>query len=413
MDPIDGPDALRDHRRPGLRGSFGTLRSAADDPPHRAAAGAWGRLPAPLERELARAPEDPLARPTRVRRRAEQPRRVLFFGKSKSRSRCTGGLVDALRRNGLEVRWRNLAKLGRWVGQKAARDLVRREFDRWQPDLVFVFFMDLPGELLDEFRERAVVVQWVEEAFPRLADQQIDYVRRVDLACFSDPELLPQLRAEGIEHGCFQMSGFSTRYHFPIRNERLRYDVSFIGGPGADRQRARFLLGMADAFPIDVFGLGWDEFRGRHPQLRIHAPIDNRGYRRVCARSRVVLGMNQFNGDRHYFSNRIWLTLACRGFHLTHHVPGIEDVFRRGQHLDWFSDLDEAVRLCAHYLEDDERRRRIAERGWRYVVTGHQYLHRVAAVLTLLEGRTPQSPFLDRDAQVPRLDLIRGKAASE
>ncbi|MGA1608825.1 MAG: hypothetical protein ACO4CT_17705, partial [Planctomycetota bacterium] len=232
------------------------------------------------------------------------PRRVLFFGKSKSRSRCTGALVDALERNGLEVRWRSIPKLRRWMGRRLALDFVRREFARFRPDIVFVFFMDLPEVLLDEFQGRTTIVQWIEEAFPEFSSRQVEYVRRVDLACFSDPELLPRLQQLGMRHGCFQMSGFSTRFHYPAKRRNPVRDLAFIGGPGVDRQRARFLLELARHWPIDVFGLGWEDYRGVHRNLRIRGRVDNHGYRRICSSSRIVLGMNQFNQDRLYFSNR-------------------------------------------------------------------------------------------------------------
>jgi hypothetical protein len=341
------------------------------------------------------------------------PRRVLFFGKSKSRSRCTGALVDALQRNGLEVRWRSIPKLRRWMGRRLALDFVRREFARFRPDLVFVFFMDLPEVLLDEFQGRTTIVQWIEEAFPEFSSRQVEYVRRVDLACFSDPELLPRLEELGMRHGCFQMSGFSTRYHYPAKQRRPVRDLAFIGGPGVDRQRARFLLELARHWPIDVFGLGWEDYRGVHRNLRIRGRVDNHGYRRICASSRIVLGMNQFNQDRLYFSNRVWLTLACRGFHLTHHVPGIETLFRRGEHLDWFHDLDEAVSQIERYLGDEPARERIAEAGWRLAVGQHQYEHRIASVLDVLAGKiAPGSGVGGWAAGAPRrFGLLRGDRA--
>ena len=76
-------------------------------------------------------------------------RRVLFLGKSMSRTRCTGALVDSLRRHGVEVRWRNLVTLRRWFGAQIANKLVRAEFRSYKPDVVFVFFRDLPQPLRD------------------------------------------------------------------------------------------------------------------------------------------------------------------------------------------------------------------------------------------------------------------------
>ena len=110
------------------------------------------------------------------------PRRVLFFGKSKSRSRCTGALVDALERNGLEVRWRSIPKLRRWMGRRLALDFVRREFARFRPDLVFVFFMDLPEVLLDQFQGRTTLVVAHRVLLPRLVAA---YTAHLDWAPFT------------------------------------------------------------------------------------------------------------------------------------------------------------------------------------------------------------------------------------
>jgi len=51
------------------------------------------------------------------RLRTGEVRRVLFFGKSMARTRCSAALVAALREHGLAVRWRNLATLRRWTGR--------------------------------------------------------------------------------------------------------------------------------------------------------------------------------------------------------------------------------------------------------------------------------------------------------
>ena len=312
----------------------------------------------------------------------EAPERVLFVGKSMSRSRCSGGLVDALAANGLAVRWFNFARNRRWLGQRGAEWRARRTFWSFRPHLLFVLSRDLPVSLLDEFRAHAPVVVWIEDLQDRLEEPHIDYLRRADLVSMSDPSRFEELRALGVQRLIYQMSGFSPRYHFPVARRRPRHDAVFVGGPGRRGQRASFLAQLADVVDIDVFGAGWDDHRDLHPRLRTHGPIDNGGYRKVCAQSRIVLGMNESNSTPGYFSNRTWLTLACRGFHLTHHVPGLERVFERGEHLDWFSDVGEAARLIEHYLAaPDEELERIATAGHRLALAQHQYRHRVAAIL--------------------------------
>jgi hypothetical protein len=105
-------------------------------------------------------------------------RRVLFFGKNMSRTRCTGALVHALREHGVQVRWRNLARWRRWLGHEYANRVARAEFRRFRPDAVFVFFRDLPPALAAEFRKDARLVIWCEEALETLDGSVVTWPRQ-------------------------------------------------------------------------------------------------------------------------------------------------------------------------------------------------------------------------------------------
>ena len=312
---------------------------------------------------------------------AQRPERVLFFGKSMSRSRCTGGLVDALRRHGTTVRWVNMATLRRWMGREQATRRALAIHARFAPDLIFVFCCDLPVELLERFRVGTPVVQWVEE--PRCTEMA-DYMRRVDLVALSNPNNAVALGEHGVRGTMYQMSGFSPRYHFPIGPRVPRRDVAFIGGPGVHGERVEFLARISEHVETQIFGPGWEPYRAKYPQLRIGGPVKAAGFRRICASSRIVLGLNQCNDQPGYFSNRTFLTLACRAFHLTHYVPGLENVFEDGVHLAWYHDADECVARVGEFLGDHKRRESIASAGHKLVVDRHQYFHRVERILHVL-----------------------------
>jgi spore maturation protein CgeB len=326
-------------------------------------------------------------------------RRVLFFGKSMSRTRCSGGLVDALREHGLEVRWRNMATMRRWLGQRLAQKFVRSEFRRWQPDLVFVFFRDLPRQLLAEFAQETRTALWCEEALEDIDNTVVDYFRLADLVCMSNAARFSWLREQGLDNMLFLMSGFSPRYHHPSPPSAPQRDVAFIGGPGRKGQRAEFLARISARHDTEVFGLHWERWLRHHPDLRVRSSVRPSGYARVCATSRIVLGVNEVNDDLYYFSNRTWLTLACGGFHLTHYVPGLENVFTQGEHLCWFRNQDEAMTMLEYYLARDEERSRIAASGHALALAHHSYFHRMSRMLQVLrEGLPPGG-----DAQLPAL----------
>ncbi len=321
------------------------------------------------------------------------PKRVLFFGKRKSRSCCTGALVDALRSRGLQVLWINCSLFRRWLGSYGMHGAVRLCRRLYRPDLCFVFFHDLPPILMAEFSKRIPTVVWMEEQTQFLESSHIEYVRDARLLCLSTPSLVRAYRAHGIEHATFQMSGFSPKYHRPFetgeRDGVWERDLAFIGGPGHMGNRPEFLAGISEVMNLEIFGRkeSWLPYLERYPTLRLSGEVRPRGYARVCATSKILLGLNQTHDSHLYFSNRFFLTLACKGFHLVRYVPGIEKVFRNGEHLVWFRSREECLELAGHYLERDEERRRIAEAGHALVREKHSYGNRVAEILDILALR--------------------------
>ena len=317
-------------------------------------------------------------------------RRVLFVGKSMSRTRCTGALVDALRRHGVEVRWRNLVTWRRWFGMQMAHRLCRAEFERYRPDVVFVFLRDLPLVLMSEFRKQARIVVWCEEALETTDTSIIDYFGHADILCMSNPARFAWLREHGLTNMAFLMSGFSPRYHRPAAAQRQVRDVAFIGGPGGQGQRAELLVKLAEEFDVHAYGGQWQSWSGARGKLKIHGAVKNRAYAKVCATSRIVLGVNEVNDSELYCSNRTFLTMACRGFHLTHYVPGLERVFQDGEHLAFFRSGDDAFEKIAEWLPKSEQRARVAAAGRAQVLRYHQYYHRVARILQWLEHGLPR-----------------------
>lgn len=321
-----------------------------------------------------------------------RPRRVLFVGKRKSRSCCTGALVDALRKQGVKVRWVNCSLIKRWIGAWGMKAVVRFVRKRWKPDLLFVFFHDLPHALMAEFSQELPTVVWIEEPIRYIDSAQVDYVRNASLVCLSTPALVWAYRSLGISNSTFLMSGFSPKYHKALerRSGQKRYDrdLVYIGGPGLMGNRPEFLAWLASRYDLEIFGVreSWQPYLQRYPQLRLRGELRPSGYSEVCARSKIVIGLNQTHDSKLYFSNRVFLTLACRGFHLMRHVPGMEEVFTAGEHLEWFHEREDCAEIIDRYLADDEARERIAEAGHAHVHAAHRYEDRVRKIFAILTG---------------------------
>ncbi len=320
----------------------------------------------------------------------------MFIGKTKARTRCTGSLVEALRSRGLHVRWLNCSFLKRYFSKFGMRLTVRMFRRFYNPDLCFVFFHDLPTELMEEISKEIPTVVWMEEPRVNLDSSQLAYVQHVRLLCLSSPLLVRDYQRQGLTNASFIMSGFSPTFHkpavtFPRTAAVFERDIAFIGSPGVLGNRPGFLGWLANHHRVEVFGpeRTWAATLQKYPQLHYCHEVDPSGYAQICATSRIVLGLNQDHDSPLYFSNRVFLTLACRGFHLLHYVPGMEDVFENGKHLAWFKNQEECLVAIDHYLAHEDERLSIAENGYRLVMAKHKYEDRVDDILATLAGDLP------------------------
>lgn len=172
--------------------------------------------------------------------------------------------------------------------------------------------------------------------------------------------------------------------------------VAFVGSiyhPAPDPVTASFREGLlkriARRFDLKVWGpQGYPLTRkrwGLEPYPVREWPTYNEELVKVCRASDCVLGVNLFNNIDGYFSNRTFLTLASGGFHLTHYVPGLEEMFQNHHHLVWYRNADECLELIQHYLQRPELRCRIAAEGKAWVTARYSLEDQVRQMMQLSE----------------------------
>jgi spore maturation protein CgeB len=105
----------------------------------------------------------------------------------------------------------------------------------------------------------------------------------------------------------------------------------------------------------------------------------------VCHLSKIVIGDNFVNNVPGYWSDRVYLTLACGGFFLAAYVPGLENEFENHRHLVWWHDFEGLHKLIEYYLPREAERRAIAVEGQRLVHREHTYDRRIQRMTEELE----------------------------
>jgi hypothetical protein len=167
-----------------------------------------------------------------------------------------------------------------------------------------------------------------------------------------------------------QSVAFMANHHrgFPYTNARKRL-IKDIGAAGID---------------IHVYGAGWPT-----PPLEnvtLHGYVGEEDFARACSRSKIVLGYSNFNVRMYTSWRRVVNTMSSGAFYLTDYFGGIETVFEKEFHLDWFRGIPDAIDSVKFYMEIDSLREEIADQGYLQVLGRHTWDNRVAKMMEYVEG---------------------------
>lgn len=267
-----------------------------------------------------------------------------------------------------------------------ASEVLLRVAGEEPPDLVVGLKLEAiePAALAELRRRGARVVLWYVDCFtPEIPSWIVPRIANVDLFVTTAKGMVDRYRALGstpvewIVEGV-HLPSFPELDVAPEQHRLYASPVAFVGNvfqpPVADEaiasRRLRLLTQVGERFGLKVWGpqaSAIDQLPRPLPFRVMRWPAYDEECVKVCRSADVVLGMNAVDSVELYFSNRTFLTLASRGFHLTSWVPGLDSMFENHRHLVWYRSDAECLDWIAHYLDRPEERTRIAAEGARLV----------------------------------------------
>ncbi len=191
----------------------------------------------------------------------------------------------------------------------------------------------------------------------------------------------------------FVVSYISKGHHVPY-DDLMGMDLAFKGM--SENERVCLLedlctfylrincLSALKGMPFRIFGdEGWANellvgqirkaYAGKAPDFRRETPM-------IYSRSKINL--NVFNVQCvNSPTVRMFDVMACGGFLLTEYRPFLEDMFEPGVDLETFHTPAQLREKIEYYLNHDDEREKIAQRGCKKVLTKHRYRDRLAEML--------------------------------
>lgn len=281
--------------------------------------------------------------------------------------------------------------------ERMRRDLIDLAAET-QPELAFfVLFTDQ----LDTRTIAAVghaggcpTVNWFADDHWRFEDFTRHMAPAFDLAVTTDPDSLPKYRL--LADTRVHLSQWAcNRYAYGRITTDLSHDATFVGQPHGDRKRMVAMLDDA-GLPVECWGFGWPAGQLEHEQMvavfassRINLNLSNSSQTPgLKARLRRLLHFRPPPPRPPQIKGRNFEVPGCGGFLLTERVPHLERYFELDQEVAVFDGPDDLPDKVRYWLEHDEERQRVAEAGYRRVISEHTYDHRFAAIFEEL-GLSP------------------------
>jgi len=220
--------------------------------------------------------------------------------------------------------------------------------------------------------------------------QYVDFIKSLDTFYTIDMDAIEPLKSQGVN-----AKWISEGCHIPEHKEQVfnsyqakKYgaDIVFLGAVGSIHpNREKLLKRIADeGFNFKIYGeVLYPE--GTEPEWvkNCHTGYGaiNDSHSIVCQSSKIVIGIDGWPERRGSWSARVYRTLCPGGFLLTTKTKGMDEVFKPGIHLDYFTTEDDLIEKINEYLMDDERRNTIANAGKELVQNEHTFKCRLQEIL--------------------------------
>ena len=296
--------------------------------------------------------------------------KVVFLGKSKKKTGNTKFMFNALRRRVKKAVFINLPRYKKLFFWTDYRKIIRSKILKYKPNLVLIYSKDIPYSVLSDISSRYKTAIFYPDVSVPLDDKLVQYARLTDYLFITNTGQLAELKSLGVKNPIFCMQGCDRNENriIPTKKSKWASEVAFIGRPSID-YRIELLQAINERYNLKVWGAEWQKFSLACLKKNVY-PEE---FAKICYASKIILGCDVRENIECHTSNRTWITLGCGGFLLTRYIKGMETIFTKGVHLEWFYSQEECLDMIGYYLKYEEQRKKIARSGYQFVHANRTY----------------------------------------
>lgn len=303
----------------------------------------------------------------------------LLFAKIEAPTYSSDAMIQAFGKVGYNVIQFDWQRVRFTEGLHGMRDRLLIKAQMEEPEVIFLHLQNEAAadtDFIFELRKYGFIVNYTFDVRSKKETQWMyDLAPHIGLTLFACMEDVNECRESGINNVALMQSSCNMDWYrkLPVQKSENKL-ISFIGNNNVGtnlnfelaKERQSMIKFLSQNYPISftAYGLGQDG-KMVNPQEEIN----------IYNYSAIAISQNNFDREL-YTSDRLWRIMACGCFCLTKYFKGIETIFERGVHLDWWADLHELKEKIDYYLENDEERNKIAETGATAVRSRYTWVNR-------------------------------------
>lgn len=253
----------------------------------------------------------------------------------------------------------------------------------YSPDLVIlVRGWRITEEALTGIRKIAPVYGWWIEKEDRM-EEPFKEAHLFDHYFFMNSSCVEEGVKRGFKHFSLLHHSVDTKSFYPVECEK-RYDWCFVGG-WSPRRMAIIEKALKISKNGVIYGPKW--LKKNPLNYALHKIVKSNyiggdALAKLYGETKVVLNITNWGGkDRTGMNMRVLEVPACRAFLLTDGSKDINNVITPGEHVVLYEDHAEFERKLEYYIKNEEERARIAERGYKHVVSFYTYDELVGRII--------------------------------
>ena len=273
------------------------------------------------------------------------------------------------------------------------------EISALQPDALLVLKGDiLLPETIKKIRNDSdvIIVIWCYDSALRFSNV-LKGGKYYHIVYTYEPTDIHELRAYGIHANSLPMA-YDPNSYFKLEDETVTNDISFVGALYNYPERKKILemiISHHRELRLEVWGMArtWYnpflqyEYKIKRRALGKHIHnynIPPEEVNKVYNSTKICLNIHH-RQSKEGVNPRTFEILGAGGFQLTDYKKILEELFDIGREIECYKNENDLLDKIGYYLENEDERKKIAQRGNEIVMKRHTYKHRAETILSDLE----------------------------